>query len=718
MTNNISNPTAASIMTGSMSSQITAQSALLRGKSAPQIVVVAPSGSGKTTLTHLLANNRMIPLMKIGIGEKNQTTIIRCKFILDARIDERSFAVKIDRKDCALKEVHAKILSVLKELLVKHGFDAEEIMDALDDAFEQIMEPREASYHLGQMKDELPKEELKKSLAQILGYMADLDFDKKVKERRDELKSGKAKLKLAEVRELVFEEMFEETPEEIKEDYHQWLAHVGRVIERRLRDAIGDALFSGGVVRYSLDAGDDGKKVLSALLDPKAPYSLLIDHISVACRPREELIQMAREKYEGLPLRICIQDTMGMTQEGIGAKDVSDALETALNCKADVILFLMSLEERDDTQAECCKAVQEKIEGLKKKGLDIPVHVLYTKADRILENMIAKKNKDDLYISQKTYDANILAVIEELQAMVDEYSGMIPKEEVEWLSMRYLAESPILKALEDASLRRHFEPEGLFEKIVDCSMKTLQGMLPEGVTNPFFVTALDPDLPVVQVSVDPVKIGSIMKGMQRQLSMESSIVNEYVIPDKTPCLHGRSVECYWGKLQKGLGHTTWANVYGNFSINMKGLLRRMLTTYMGSFKTLQDHCAVALAADNLSDDELRKAVKFLTKNDDPALGDRNSALERLYGFYQDYFMTPTRFGLVVDRVAFDMSYGNDELKKKLHAIYCQTPGYDRAMRKLQYYFRDFFGNEDFRRILAEELGSVMTDMVNKAFLVI
>ena len=48
--------------------KITAISALKRGNSAPQLVVVAPSGSGKSTLIYLLLNHRLIPFMKIGIG--------------------------------------------------------------------------------------------------------------------------------------------------------------------------------------------------------------------------------------------------------------------------------------------------------------------------------------------------------------------------------------------------------------------------------------------------------------------------------------------------------------------------------------------------------------------------------------------------------------------------------------------------------------------------
>ena len=68
--------------------KVTALSALKRRSSAPQLVVVAPSGSGKSTLIYLLLNHRLIPFMKIGIGEKSQTTIIPCEFCFDERIQD------------------------------------------------------------------------------------------------------------------------------------------------------------------------------------------------------------------------------------------------------------------------------------------------------------------------------------------------------------------------------------------------------------------------------------------------------------------------------------------------------------------------------------------------------------------------------------------------------------------------------------------------------
>ncbi len=416
---------------------------------------------------------------------------------------------------------------------------------------------------------------------------------------------------------------------------------------------------------------------------------------------------------------------MGLTQKGIDATSTKEALEVALNCKADTILFLLSLEERDDTLAECCKALVEKKEELKKKSsLDASVYVLFTKADRKVENLINKRNTGDLYIDTNTYSENIQDVLEVLENLVHDYAKMLPQEEVGWLSMRYLKDSYILKVLENDSRRRNFKPEGLFEKIVDYSMKTLRGTLPEGVNNPLFITAKDPDKNAINVSVQSDKIKAAIERMKYSLSKEPEIVNGYVIGDGTPKLHGRSVYTYWHNLTIGLGHKTRASVYGNFSINMKGLLKRMLTNSFSSFNDFYECRAIELTADNLEDSVLIDMVKALLDTDDielgmnPALGQRSIALQKLYEFCIDYFMKDSRFASLIDRIAYDMSYGNSSVKVALAEAYNAVPGYDGGMRNLQNYFKEFFESEQFEKILISELNQVMTDMVNKTFIVI
>lgn len=704
--------------------KITALSALKRRTSAPQLVVVAPSGSGKSTLVYFLLNNKLVPYLKIGIGDKSQTTIIPCEFCLDERIsNEDSFAIQIIKKDYTSKDIHLTILTVLMDLFGKNDCDPEETIDAFDeDIFKQIIEPEGAMYHLGSIRDKLSLDKLKRSWVSIFDYMIDNGFSDKVKFRKNELKNKK--VKLSEIRESIFEEMFEEMPLEVKMDYITWLKKIGLLIGEMLHDAIGEELFSEKMVQYSITDNEIvSSNVLSELFNPQAPYSLVIDQISIACRPRDELI--AKKKVANMPFRFCIRDTMGLTQKGIDAASTKDALEIALNCKADTVLFLMSLEERDDVLRECCKALMEKKNELKRRGnLDTAVYVLFTKADRIVENLINKCNKGELYINEKTYIDNIHPVLSSIESMVADYANMIPQEEVGWISMRYVEDSYLLKSLKGDPRMLNFEPKGLFERITDFSLKTLQRTLPSDINNPLFVTPIDPDAPAICVSINKEQIRAELQKMQLSLSEYRDIVNGYIINDKTPRLHGRSVSTYWYNLTVGLGHTTRASVYGNFSINMKGLLKRMLSQSFGAFDIFDKNAAITFTADNLNDNALQEVMSNLLETNDiaiglnPALGDRNICLQRLYEFYKEYFRNPSRFAFLIDQVAYDMSYGNKEIKQKLINTYNSVPGYDGAMRKLQATFQEFFKSDDFARILIEEFESVMMNMANKIFITI
>ena len=75
------------------------EDALLRFTTYPTICVVGPTGSGKTALTNALINQMIAAILKIGVGEKNQTTLISTNHITDSRIEhEEHFALKLQMK--------------------------------------------------------------------------------------------------------------------------------------------------------------------------------------------------------------------------------------------------------------------------------------------------------------------------------------------------------------------------------------------------------------------------------------------------------------------------------------------------------------------------------------------------------------------------------------------------------------------------------------------
>jgi hypothetical protein len=416
---------------------------------------------------------------------------------------------------------------------------------------------------------------------------------------------------------------------------------------------------------------------------------------------------------------------------------IKNALDVALNCSPDSILLLLSLEERDDILAESCKAIEEKLSKAKK--MDIPINVIFTKADRIIGNKIYKKknnrNDSNVELSQDDYNAHVLDVITEMEKDIKRYLEGISSQSVNWLSLRYLKEEidPIQMALRNKEDNRivNFKPIGLYQIMDFIAKDTQKRILPDGITKPIFVTANEPNSPAVKISLSNEKMLGVLTNMKNRLTQDAEIVNGYQIrTDYT--INGRSVTTYWKKLQIGLGHTTRARVYGNFSINMKAMLRKVLNENIPKIISLYENQALETVVSNLCTEELHNLIEQLDSDskykaiafDDinpaliKAMSDDERYMQILHVIFKDYFLKSGKYYMVIDKVAFKLSYGNDEIKKHLTSIYNKPIGYDETMRILQKEFLKIFASQRFARIVLEELGNAMTDIVNKMFITI
>ena len=92
-----------------------------RMKSAQNIVVIGPTGAGKSTMIYALVNNKIVKFILVGVGKKNQTTIIPCNFMFDERLmKDEYFAICIKGKKYSFKLIHNKIMEMLAKLYVSN----------------------------------------------------------------------------------------------------------------------------------------------------------------------------------------------------------------------------------------------------------------------------------------------------------------------------------------------------------------------------------------------------------------------------------------------------------------------------------------------------------------------------------------------------------------------------------------------------------------------
>lgn len=709
-----------------------------RMKSAQNIVVIGPTGSGKSTLIYALVNNKIVKFILVGVGKKNQTTIIPCNFMFDERlmIDEY-FAICIKGKEYSFKQIHNKVMEVLAKLYVSSGYDVDETVESVtEEALAEVWEPKGADYHLGRISSDISVDDLRSIVERALQIIDEAEDSFKARVNKLKKEPDKRTVGIDEVRSIVMEEMWNDIPLELKEEYQRWLEEIGEIIKRRLEECLGKNGQIGVVGEYSVECDNEhnlpyGGDMLQHIFDPYEPYSLIVEDITLVCRPREELIEMFDDK---IPLRFCLRDTMGLNQINMDSNSMKDALDIALNCSPDSILLLMSLEERNDVILNCCEAVSTKIGKAKK--LDIPVNVIFTKADLAINTAITRADRDTVELMQADYDKHVLNAVASLEKDMKEYLTFFDEESATWLSIRYLEEAidPIQMALRDAGslLVNKFKKIGLYNEINELLYKTQMKILPQGIKSPLFVTVKNTELPAVNIVVNGEVLNEEFAQIQNTLTEDKATVNGYQIVDDRR-IHGRSVVRYVENLRIGLGYTTNAYVYGNFSINMKGMIKKILEANMPKFMTLYESTAIKTLADNMEEVELDRLIQELDENEEltrfafadvnPALieslSSKDRKLQKLHLIFRHYFASSDKYYMVMDKVAFNMSYGNVEVRKMVNSFYYNPYlTYDETIRKMQAQFKAFFESDAFMVMLADEIGSAMTELVNKMFVII
>lgn len=709
---------------------------ILRMASEPTIAVIGPSFTGKSTLIHGLVNGQVGYYLTKGIGENAQTTIIPCRYVFDQRIAEDLFALAIKKKEFDSKIVSIELKEQLAILFANQECSAEDTLDEINDVWiMRILEPTSKTYHLGALSKIVTVDALKNALSPILEEIENKTpgYEERVKLLKSGYKKNppKEKVKISEIRRKVFDEMWDEVEEDFKSDYKELLDEIGNNLTDRLEALFETKLDENIIYEYSTRKDSDykyGGKVLEELFDSTMPYSLLIEEIVLACRPREAII----EENSEMPVRFCLRDTMGLTQNDIGEGTIKDALDIALNCNPDSILVLLSLEERDDILERSMDAISTRF--ARAKTLKVPIHVLYTKADKLIETIIYRKPRKDVEIRQEDYDKYVSEAIKELEKKLDIYGHRLSIADWHWLSLRFKEESmdPIQVALKgDEEALSHFTSEGFYKYIKGIVDESYHRIMPKGMDKPLFIQVKEIGKPAIQIKVKADAIADIITSVKRKLTEDKETYNRYLIIDEKP-IHGRSVVNYYHNLRIGLGYRTVANVYGNFNIHMKQLLTNVIKEFLDDFITLYERDAVQTIAENVDADEIQMLIKAFDENEEiskeayaginPAIWEKVSEdvklSQKLHLIFRYHFENSDNYHKVINQVALRLSYQNEIIREKIDNIYMEPIPYNSIIHTMQESFYGLFEQAEFDNLLAQELGAAMTNEIEKMFIAI
>jgi glycerol-3-phosphate dehydrogenase len=165
---------------------------------------------------------------------------------------------------------------------------------------------------------------------------------------------------------------------------------------------------------------------------------------------------------------------------------------------------------------------------------------------------------------------------------------------------------------------------------------------------------------------------------------------------------------------------------------MKAMLNKVLCNSISDFATLYESEVVSTLVDNLEESEIDRIIEAFDSNREItefAFADINPAIftglppkvrqsQKLHLIFRHYFNSSEKYYMVMDKVAFNLSYGNKRIQNTIDKIYTKPISYDATIREMQDTFKKIFATQAFTDIIAEEIGVAMTELINKMFIII
>lgn len=520
----------------------------IQGSGVPTVAVVGSFENQLDFISDLVNNSVAEGIMK----SVKDSFPIPVSILLNERLGrEDEFAVKINTKHFVAKTIHAEVLKVLTRLFCYKRYKAAGTISAVtEQEFYKILKPDDGFYSLESVDNQISIEEFKEAILQPLEEM-EVSFNERVEEEKENLRKQRRKLAGSVVREMVFDEMWNELESGVTEKYSIWLNEIGNKVREHLANFVGEISIPE---RGSVTC--DSPAALSALFDVSQPFNLVVENFTVVCRPRKELQEVG-------VFRACFKFA-STPKEGT----IFSGFNFACNSNPDRVLFLLNLEEwtKSGIPDDFWKRVK----------VEQPVSMILTGANEIVDDFVSKRAEDFTRVRQEDYDRWIEDVVSRIEAVSTKCKNALPATaEVAWNSLRFFAEQidPVQKAVRkwNQSKLEHFTPEGFYKEVCKLVQDTQ-------------MSASFEKLPQVKSTGLSVHLegSKIVEEIVEALTKNKAIVNRYLLI-KVSGVKSQDVIVYYERLQRGQGYTC-----DEFSLNMKGAVRRVLREAIPNLTVLFD----------------------------------------------------------------------------------------------------------------------------------
>lgn len=635
--------------------------------------ILGPSGSAKSTTQTLILPKSSNRLLSRNIGDIAQTSLVDTIIGLTSELDDDEVCIQ-----CAPKKYGTDFQDSVLEALWTRMYDQRDELDefcADEDMIKQILNPENKSFHAYEfvVDNDIETEKLSNTIENIARDIAENpedinDFvEREFKERK---KIDKKPVKKQVFQKVVMERFFANA-ENLK-PLEEWYSYLLDQIESHFGTywtIPEEHIIYGNVVQNAKIA-----EFIEDVYESNSAFSLLFKSLRYVVRPNEDFVTIYKQRYgvkEGDKLRLSLNllDTVGLTQIGDSKEIVENAVEENLGKKVDAFLFLCGMDVKPTVYSYCMDALK----AHSKRIENMPFTICRTKVDIVLRNKMTN-------ISRTETGSNVLDNEEKYPSYVEQAFNWFKEE---YLTKFDYSENEFGKneGNENQVVEYVSMAPDMYNKMLEVN-SNLNGNkhIIEVVLNLLYAVDrkyIENDVMRVKGKIgvkEPVKI--VMKkeyfeGLAASMVLANDRGKNQYLQYRNGCFHGYSITCFFSKHSRGVGHETHCNVYDDFKLHIKNMIRGWITREIidnGEKSYTFDYEGVLMV-------DRTEMIPFITKFENRFSQVLNSDIVN-----------------IVDRVAKKMSY--DFFEDKFWSCYNWKSRQTGFKENLELFY-DLFSDEDY-----------------------
>lgn len=545
------------------------------------ISIIGPSGSTKSTAQTMILSPNSNRILSGNIGDAAQTSLIDTIIGLTSELDLDEVCIKCTEKKYGTDFQDAVLEAVWSEMYEKR--DELEEFEITEELLKTILNPANKSYHAYEfvVENQIDLSDLSDIVGEVVSAIANTPEDlndavnAEFKERK---KIDKKPVKKQVFQKIVMERFFSNADnlEKLERWYNSLIAFIKDFYNRFWTDKEEYMIYG------NIQDNPEIEEFLKAVYDKNSVFSLAFKSLRYIVRPNDDFIAAYKRRYgisdgEKYKMSLNILDTIGLTQTGDEREIIDNAIEENLGKKVDAVLFLCASDAKPTVYQYCMESL-----GTHSKKLEnVPFTLCRTKADAMLRNImtnICRKETGNNLPADSDYPEYLRKAIEVFRT--------------DYLTKYEFGEDKLgnNSGNDNNTIEYVSMAPDLYGKMIQVN-DTLNGLnhIIDVILNLFYAADkkyIENNIMRVRSAVKgkvPISIkmnAAYFTGLSEAMVDENSKNKRQYMMYRNGIYHGYSITCFFNKHSRGIGHDTHCQVYDDFKLHIKNMIRGWLTRHM------------------------------------------------------------------------------------------------------------------------------------------